>query len=86
MIEIYTKLLEEAIEKYPIGTVFISPYSKKKVTCNGIPGVCIDGIVVDVLNDTGGYYLNYNETWGKIISTPKKFKSKQELIDNIFVI
>lgn len=75
------KLLLEAMKKYPIGTVFISPHTKQKYTVKeseyGIKGYYLNDSETAILchqNVTqGGEYLIFENKWAKIISLPFKY-------------
>ena len=66
------ELLKIAKEKYPVGTVFKSPYSGNIFTSTDIPKICITGKDVEVRCENGILaFLYENSTWAKIISKPK---------------
>lgn len=67
------ELLKIAKEKYPVGTVIISPYSKDTFEIIGKEFKLNQHNNIHVL-DNGAYapYVYYNNKWAEIISSPVK--------------
>jgi hypothetical protein len=61
--------LAYAIKNYPIGTIFISPYSNKEFVIKGRIALNGNGVSVQNLDGTSPWLLFENK-WAEILSSP----------------
>lgn len=65
------EILKIAKEKYPVGTVFISPFSQDEFTVqNDSHHLCIDR--VRIRNGSATPFIYYGNMWAEIISSPTR--------------